>query len=61
MEMDQFVQSLCGSNPQDKWLITFFKFVMKCHPKVLDSNERPNNKKRWKGYHKGSPYSKGDS
>jgi hypothetical protein len=48
-----------GSNPQYKWLITFSKFVLKCHPKVLDSNERTNIQTRWKGCHKGSTYSKG--
>ncbi len=31
-----------GSNPQDKWTITFFKKKLKCHSKVLHLNEIPN-------------------
>ncbi len=50
-----------GSNPQNKWPITFFKFVLKCHPKVLDSNERLNIRTRRKGCHKCNPYSKIDN
>jgi hypothetical protein len=50
-----------GANLQDKWLISFLKFVSKCHPKVLDSNEKANIKIMWKGWHKCNSYNKGDN
>jgi len=52
----------CGSsNPQYNRPITFFKFVPKCHPKILDSNEKTNIQMRWEGCHKGNMYNKGHS
>ncbi len=50
-----------GSNPKNKWTITFFKFVPKCHPKVINFNEKTNIKMRWKCRHKGNPYGKWQS
>ncbi len=38
-----------------------FQICIEMSPKVMDSNERPHIKIRWKGCHKSNPYNKGDS